>query len=358
LRVLLLDSDAASAEHVRLALGKCPRAHYELTPVRGMEEAIHHLGQVAYDAMLLGQMAEDTGTVLDGLLQALDKAPWLAALPVLAEDQCTRLEAALLGAGAEDVLSREESACTPVLSRAIRSAVQRRRSEARRRSAQGRLLEKRRAECLHLAVRATVHGLNNLLVVLLGNAELALHDLPPSSPIRELVEELSEASHCATNRVHRLAAHVRAMRSKLGALDLGSVVAESIHLLEGGVCGRGELTHAPTGGGCWIPAESAQIRQLVLGLIDSGLRSREGEHHQGPLELRTGRAGPDGRYIELELRGARMELDPASRLIVERHRGRVEAATESHCRGGLRVLLPGLGSAPQLPARATPLSAT
>jgi signal transduction histidine kinase len=64
-------------------------------------------------------------------------------------------------------------------------------------------------ESLAKATGMAMHDLNNLLMVIIGNADLVAETLPPGSPARESIEEILQAALKAQTLSDRLHARAR-----------------------------------------------------------------------------------------------------------------------------------------------------
>ena len=75
-----------------------------------------------------------------------------------------------------------------------RDLTERKRAEEEREKLQGQLVQAQKMEAVGRLAGGVAHDFNNMLQAILGNASLALQDLPPDSPLRESLEEIQKSA--------------------------------------------------------------------------------------------------------------------------------------------------------------------
>lgn len=216
-----------------------------------------------------------------------------------------------------------------------------------------------------------VHELRNLLVPVLGHAELALAELPPGHPAHRHVRQLAKGA----TRARRLAvAALGAVRppAEPAVVDLATVVGEAIELLRCARAGRRTLVLRQRAADTAVFADEGQLHQVVLNLGGNALEALG--HDDGLVEFVVERAvGPDGcgEGVRLRVRDegpglpaeVRSQLcEPfvavgrragatglglaTSRTIVAAHGGLLRAVDEGPGGAVLEVLLPAASTAP------------
>ncbi len=141
-------------------------------------------------------------------------------------------------------------------------------------------------ESLGVLAGGIAHDFNNLLVGILGNASLALDDLPESSETRELLEDISDAADRAADLAGQMLAYSGHGKFVVERSDLGLIVKDMSHLLEASVSKNARLRRdfAPN-----LPAvevDRTQIGQVVMNLITNASDALGEE--QGVILVRTG----------------------------------------------------------------------
>ena len=119
--------------------------------------------------------------------------PFIVVSGTLREDAAV----ASLHAGATDFVVKDRPArLRSAVLRALREASDRRartQAEAERRDLEERLRRAQKLEVVGQLAGGIAHDFNNLLVVILSYIDLALHSLPPDTPLRRDLEEVQAA---------------------------------------------------------------------------------------------------------------------------------------------------------------------
>jgi PAS domain S-box-containing protein len=110
------------------------------------------------------------------------------------------------------------------------------------------------------------HDFNNLLTGIIGNADLALMALEPTSPLRRYLEEVCRAGERAGDLVRRILTFSRNQSPERLPTQLGNIVAEALNLLSVSLPATLEIIahldpNAPT-----VLADPTQIHQVVMNL--------------------------------------------------------------------------------------------
>jgi PAS domain S-box-containing protein len=179
------------------------------------------------------------------------------------------------------------------------------------RKLQAQLRQAQKMEAVGRLAGGVAHDFNNLLTVIRGNAGFLLDDLPPSSPLREEVEEIERASQRASDLTRQLLAFSQRQVLQPRVVDLNAAVVEMKRMLrrliEEDV--SIEVTLAP--GAARVTADPGQVEQVVLNLA---VNARDAMPHGGIVRIATSvasvppepRAGwpyyvQAGEYVRLEV---------------------------------------------------------
>jgi PAS domain S-box-containing protein len=138
---------------------------------------------------------------------------------------------------------------------------------AQARDLQERLLQAQKLESLGVLAGGIAHDFNNLLVGMLGNASLALAELPADSPLREPLAGIETAALRAAELTNQMLAYSGKGRFVVAPLDLSELVREMAHLLEASISKKAVLRHDLAAGLPPVDGDAAQLRQLVMNLI-------------------------------------------------------------------------------------------
>jgi PAS domain S-box-containing protein len=167
-----------------------------------------------------------------------------------------------------------------------RDVTDRVRAQEERLAFDARMRQVQRLEGLGVMAGGIAHDFNNLLTPILGDATLALLDLPVDSPVRSRVERIQKAARRAAALTHQMLAYAGKGPLLVELLDLSHLVREMAQLLESSVARRAELVydldeHLPP-----IEGDAAQISQVVMNVIINAAEAvADGG---GCIEIRTG----------------------------------------------------------------------
>lgn len=257
---------------------------------------------------------------------------------------------------------------------------ERKRAEEERENFQEQMLQTQKLESLGVLAGGVAHDFNNVLMAILGYADLALLDMPAEASGRGCIEEICKATRRAADLSSQMLAYSGQGAFLVERLQLSRIVREMTNLLDASVAKRVVLRceladHLPE-----IEADVAQLRQVVMNLTTN---ASEAIGEQGGLVvLRTGvmhadrdyladtflDAGlPEGDYVFLEVSdtGAGMAPETLKRIfdpffttkfagrglglaavlgIVRGHRGTIKVDSELGKGTTVRVLLPALAA--------------
>jgi len=171
----------------------------------------------------------------------------------------------------------------------------REQAEAERLELERRIQHAQKLESLGVLAGGIAHDFNNLLVGILGNASLALLDLPPESPARESVHQIELTARRASELTHQLLAYSGKGRFVVTRIDLSRLVEEITHLLEVTISKKAVLKFDFASVVLPVEADATQMRQVVMNLITNA-SDAVGET-SGIITIATGMTEADERYL-------------------------------------------------------------
>jgi two-component system cell cycle sensor histidine kinase/response regulator CckA len=179
-----------------------------------------------------------------------------------------------------------------------------------------RVWRAQKLESLATLAGGVAHDFNNLLTGIIGNVNLALEDLPPSSRWRPMLEEVSKAAERAAGLTMRMLAYSGNSRFVIEQLDLSELARQTGTLLKDSLAPHTALEFELARGLPPVRADRAQIEQVIVDLVMNAAESIP-PGRPGSVVLATcvrdfAEAPPEdfaaegrierGRYVSLEVR--------------------------------------------------------
>ncbi len=245
---------------------------------------------------------------------------------------------------------------------------ERKRAERERRELEARVQQTQKLESLGVLAGGIAHDFNNLLVGVLGNATLALKELPEGHPVSERLKQVDLAARRASELTQQLLMYAGKGRLKQELTDLNQLLPEIEHLLGAAVPKKTTLRYELAAGSLLVLGDRSQLQQVAMNLITNAAEAME--EQGGTVTVRTSSEtapAADGQQAEdfhvLEVADDGPGIDEASRDrilepffstkftgrglglatvsgIVRSHRGRLEIDSEPGRGASFKVLLP------------------
>ncbi len=169
----------------------------------------------------------------------------------------------------------------------IHDVTERKRAEDEQRRLEMQIQHAQKLESLGVMAGGIAHDFNNLLMGVLGNAGLALVQLPMESPARASVEQIELAAQRAADLTRQMLAYSGKGQFEIRPVDLNSLVREMAHLLEVSISKKAVLNYDFEPGLPAIEGDATQIRQVVMNLITNA--SDALHDSEGVIHVSTGR---------------------------------------------------------------------
>jgi PAS domain S-box-containing protein len=167
-------------------------------------------------------------------------------------------------------------------------------AETERQHLEAQVRHMQKLESLGVLAGGIAHDFNNLLTGILGNAELALMEVPESSPARANLVGIERAAVRAADLCRQMLAYSGRGRFVIESLDLPGIVMEMAHMLEVSISKKVQLTYNLMGNVPPVEADATQLRQIILNLITNASESIEG---RGEITLSVGVMECDRSYL-------------------------------------------------------------
>ncbi|MBN2448816.1 MAG: response regulator [Lentisphaeria bacterium] len=267
LTILLVEDNPLDAELFREFLADAGVMDFALVHVPRLSQALERLDAGGVDIIFLDFLIPDSDGFAS-LAKLTGRAPQVPVIMLTGlDDDGVGLRA--VAAGAQDYLVKG-SISKQTIWRILRYAIVRKCVEEQEREKQlltARLSQAQRAESLVVVAGGIAHGYNNLLTVILGNATLALTELPEDSPLRSLLEDVCQAAQRGVQLTAQMLAYSGKGQFQKDTIDLSRLVVEMTPLLEPALRHRGRLQVAGAPRPMLIEGAVHELRQVVISLV-------------------------------------------------------------------------------------------
>jgi len=183
------------------------------------------------------------------------------------------------------------------------------------------LRQAHKMEAVGVLASGVAHDFNNVLMGIIGCADLALNRLSHQDHARSYVEQMKAAALGGSSVINRLMAFARRQQTERKVLDLNSLVARMDTMLRHLLGEDVELSTSLTAGNAAISCQPDEIEQLVMNL---SVNARQAMPKGGRLTLSThevslseddgcARGLSGGRYVVLEVADTGSGMDEHTR---------------------------------------------
>lgn len=153
-----------------------------------------------------------------------------------------------------------------------------------RKRLESQLLQAQKMESVGRLAGGVAHDFNNMLGVILGNAELALEKVGEAAGLRDELEEIVNAARRSGDITRQLLAFARRQTISPRVIDLNDLVGGTLKLLRRLLGEAIELQWQP-GGGLWpIRMDPAQVDQILANLC---VNARDAIQGNGRITIET-----------------------------------------------------------------------
>jgi PAS domain S-box-containing protein len=270
-----------------------------------------------------------------------------------------------------------------------RDVTERKQAQLQQEQLEAKMLQTQKLESLGVLAGGIAHDFKNLLVPILGNAQLAKQELAPDSPVVRFLERIATAAVRTSELTDQLLAYGGRGPLTTRPLDLGELLHEMGELLRTAVSRKIELAYELPDTVPFIEGDAAQLRQVILNLIinaSEAIGDRPGvvtigagttEVDARVRESYLGGELADGSYVYLEVwdDGCGMDEETRSKIfdpffttkftgrglglaallgIVRAHRGAVQVESEPGRGTRFRLVFPVASGSPETLEKSAP----
>ncbi|WP_224982883.1 PAS domain-containing hybrid sensor histidine kinase/response regulator [Geomonas agri] len=177
-----------------------------------------------------------------------------------------------------------------------RDITERKEAEEERNRLEQQLLHTQKLESLGVLAGGIAHDFNNILTSIIGNADLALAQLEPRSPVMENLQRIEKSAARAADLAKQMLAYSGKGRFIVEPTDLNRLVEEMKHMLEVSVSKKAVVNYNLIRPLPPVDADATQIRQIVMNLVINA--SEALDEQEGVIDIGTGSVQCDEKYLQ------------------------------------------------------------
>ncbi len=152
-----------------------------------------------------------------------------------------------------------------------------------RKRAEESLLQRSRLDATATLAGGVAHDLNNLMVGVLGNADLLRRNLATDSDAVDMLDQILDAGQQAGRLAQQLLSFSRPTQPKTEIVDLGDTIAETLRIQQGSLQPRITVERDCDPATWKVQADPAQMVQVLMNLCINAAESIEGD---GRIQVR------------------------------------------------------------------------
>ncbi len=149
------------------------------------------------------------------------------------------------------------------------------------------ILQAQKLESLGVLAGGIAHDFNNLLAGVLGNATLALMDVPETSNARTCIEEIERSATRAADLCRQMLAYSGRGKFMIEPIELGALVREMMDLLRSSISRSARLSVEVEDRLPVVHGDATQLRQIIMNLLVNASEAIGSDAGRIDLRLRT-----------------------------------------------------------------------
>ena len=140
-------------------------------------------------------------------------------------------------------------------------------AEEARRRLETRIQQAQKAESLGILAGGVAHDFNNILMGMIGSAELTEMELPEDSPLREHQQEITRSGHRAAELAHQMLAYAGRGRLTIESLSVDTLLRDLWSLFKASIPKKVDISLALVPDLPIIEGDPTQLRQVMMNLV-------------------------------------------------------------------------------------------
>ena len=151
----------------------------------------------------------------------------------------------------------------------------RKQAEIEKKAMQSKLQQAQKMEAIGVLAGGVAHDFNNILGIILGNAELALDDIPEWNPAAANLKEIRTASLRARDVIRQLLSFSRKSDVHMKPVAIVPIIRESLSLIRATIPSNIEIRQDISEDCGTIVADPVQIHQVMINLCTNAAHAME-----------------------------------------------------------------------------------
>ncbi len=148
------------------------------------------------------------------------------------------------------------------------------------------LQQTQKLESLGTLADGLAHDFNNILMIILGNTDVAARDLSPQAPAQSYLEHITSAVKRATHLVRQILVYSGGGKMKVKPILPNDLIARMRHLFEAVTADQAVLKFAFSRDLPQFNGDEDQIRQVLINLMTNAVEALDGK--EGEITISTG----------------------------------------------------------------------
>jgi len=147
------------------------------------------------------------------------------------------------------------------------------REEEQREMLETQLRQSQKMEALGTLAGGISHDFNNILGIIMGNAELAMTDIPDGSPVKDCLMEIRQASFRAKDIVRQILSFSRQSLYEYRPVRIAPLVQDAVRLLRSSMPASIDIDQHVETDADVVLSDQGQINQIVMNLCNNSAQA-------------------------------------------------------------------------------------